>query len=174
LNRRSVLEPKLIESGIALVWSSFVLAISFLEAWVKFKAPFLRPYIAVDVGRHVFAALNAAELAFATSFWAGRLQCIFTGEIFFEKRFILPCIATSILFAEVLFVQPKLSLRTKTKILHGIESSDGTLTDEESAELQKLSNEVKGIVQLPSPKWHNVYALFELVKVLCLKYFVLL
>lgn len=63
-----------VQSAVALTWSGMVLGVSFLEAWVKFRASFLRKYIAVDVGRHVFAALNAAELALAISLWTNKLM----------------------------------------------------------------------------------------------------
>ena len=45
------------EMAIAYTWSSMILAISFLEAWVTFRAPFLSRFVAVDAGRHAFAAL---------------------------------------------------------------------------------------------------------------------
>ena len=44
-----------------------MLAISFTEAWVKFKAPTLSKAAAVDAGRHVFAALNAVESGLAVA-----------------------------------------------------------------------------------------------------------
>lgn len=50
---------------ISFVWLGFVGAISFLEAPVKFTAPSLTLAIGLDVGRHVFAALNKAEIAFS-------------------------------------------------------------------------------------------------------------
>jgi len=54
-------------SLLGTVWLSFVLAISFTEAWVKFKAPTLSKAAAVDAGRHVFAALNAVESGLAVA-----------------------------------------------------------------------------------------------------------
>ena len=62
-----------IQAATCLVWASFILAISFMEAWVKFRAPFLRKHVAVDVGRHVFATLNAVELGLTASIWLGRI-----------------------------------------------------------------------------------------------------
>jgi len=49
---------------ITFLWLGFVLAISFMEAWVKFRADIDRA-TALDVGRHVFAALNMVERLFA-------------------------------------------------------------------------------------------------------------
>jgi hypothetical protein len=50
---------------VTFVWFGFVAAISFLEAPVKFTAPSLTLAVGLDVGRHVFAALNKVEMAFA-------------------------------------------------------------------------------------------------------------
>jgi hypothetical protein len=50
---------------ISFVWFGFVTAISFLEAPVKFTAPSLTLPVGLDVGSHVFAALNKVEWFFA-------------------------------------------------------------------------------------------------------------
>jgi hypothetical protein len=60
-----------VEQPVALVctfiWIGFVCAISFLEAWLKFRAPGVTLPIGLGIGRLVFAALNRVEwvLAFA-------------------------------------------------------------------------------------------------------------
>lgn len=50
--------------AITFIWAGFLAAISFMEAPVKFTAPSLTLAIGLDVGRHVFAALNKAEWFF--------------------------------------------------------------------------------------------------------------
>jgi hypothetical protein len=47
------------------VWAGLVLGISFLEAPVKFTAPSLTRAVGLDVGRHVFRALNRVEVGAA-------------------------------------------------------------------------------------------------------------
>eukprot|EP00698_Gefionella_okellyi_P024503 TRINITY_DN866_c0_g1_i1.p1 TRINITY_DN866_c0_g1~~TRINITY_DN866_c0_g1_i1.p1 ORF type:complete len:143 (-),score=10.07 TRINITY_DN866_c0_g1_i1:743-1171(-) len=47
---------------LAAVWAGIVLGISFLEAWVKFRAKTLTRPVGLDVGRTVFKALNRVEL----------------------------------------------------------------------------------------------------------------
>jgi hypothetical protein len=42
-----------------------VAGISFLEAWVKFQAPSITLEEGLDVGRHVFGALNLVEIGWA-------------------------------------------------------------------------------------------------------------
>lgn len=51
--------------ALCFVWLGLVAGISFLEAPVKFTAPSLTRSVGLDVGRHVFAALNKVELMFA-------------------------------------------------------------------------------------------------------------
>ncbi|WP_297774860.1 hypothetical protein [Mycobacterium sp.] len=47
------------------VWLGMVLAISFLEAPLKFRAPNVTLQIGLSIGRLVFRALNTVEVAFA-------------------------------------------------------------------------------------------------------------
>jgi len=54
-------------SAVALtfVWLGMVLAISFLEAPLKFRAPNVTLQIGLGIGRLVFRALNSVEIVFA-------------------------------------------------------------------------------------------------------------
>ena len=49
------------------VWLGMVLAISFLEAPLKFRAPGVTTVIGLGIGRLVFRALNVAELVLAVA-----------------------------------------------------------------------------------------------------------
>jgi len=51
--------------GVACVWLGMVLAISFLEAPLKFRAPGVTLALGLGIGRIVFAALNRAEVVLA-------------------------------------------------------------------------------------------------------------
>lgn len=51
----------------AFTWTGFVCAISFLEAWLKFRAPGVTLPIGLGIGRLVFGALNKVELVFAAA-----------------------------------------------------------------------------------------------------------
>ena len=174
----------LAETALALIWSTMILSISFLEAWVKFRAPFLEKHIAVDVGRHVFAALSAAELALCGTFWGGRIwQCWKSGMLlrntayYCSRHFVLPALASVALFFQVLSVSPKLYARAKAKIVQGFpdESSQLYLSAAQAQELADISQQVKKNHQpLPSSRWHRVFALLEFAKVICLQTFVVL
>ncbi len=51
--------------AVTFVWIGMVLAISFLEAPLKFRAPNVTLQIGLGIGRLVFRALNSVEAAFA-------------------------------------------------------------------------------------------------------------
>jgi len=51
--------------AVIFVWLGMVLAISFLEAPLKFRAPNVTRQIGLGIGRLVFRALNSIEVMFA-------------------------------------------------------------------------------------------------------------
>lgn len=58
------------------IWIGFVSAISFMEAWLKFRAPGITIPLGLGIGRLVFSALNKVEWLFAiviivNIFWSG-------------------------------------------------------------------------------------------------------
>lgn len=65
------------------LWIGFVCAISFMEAWLKFKAPGVSLPIGLGIGRLVFNVLNKVEWVFAFAIIisllssGGRLQASF-------------------------------------------------------------------------------------------------
>lgn len=54
-------------TAATFVWLGMVLAISFLEAPLKFRAPGVTTVIGLGIGRLVFRALNVAEVVLAAS-----------------------------------------------------------------------------------------------------------
>jgi uncharacterized membrane protein (DUF485 family) len=51
--------------AVIYLWIGFVCAISFMEAWLKFRAPGVNLQIGLGIGRLVFNALNKVEWVFA-------------------------------------------------------------------------------------------------------------
>jgi hypothetical protein len=51
--------------AVTFVWLGMVLAISFIEAPLKFRAPNVTLQIGLGIGRLVFRALNTVEVVFA-------------------------------------------------------------------------------------------------------------
>ncbi len=63
------------------VWIGFVSAISFIESWLKFKAPGITIRLGLGIGKLVFNALNKIEWLFA--------GIIITCLLFVEQTFDL-------------------------------------------------------------------------------------
>jgi hypothetical protein len=181
----------MVETSLALTWSSMILTISFLEAWTKFRAPFLKKYIAVDVGRFVFAALNAAELGIVSSFWLHRtfqcyqIQKFLGGDLFYKGKsyyeqytFALPAVASLSLLLQVILVAPKLYRRAKRKILDGFDealpSVKVSMTVAEQAALTDIARDLRRVRKTPSRAWHSIYIILEMIKIGCLNAFVIL
>jgi len=51
--------------AVVFIWLGMVMAISFLEAPLKFRAPNVTPQIGLGIGRVVFRALNTIEVVLA-------------------------------------------------------------------------------------------------------------
>ncbi|MDI1233135.1 MAG: hypothetical protein PSX81_02510 [bacterium] len=77
----------------AFIWIGFVCAISFMEAWLKFRAPGVSMSIGIGIGRLVFSALNKVE-------WV--MILFITINFLLKKEFISG--GTSLLFAILLLL----------------------------------------------------------------------
>ena len=89
------------------VWLGMVLAISFLEAPLKFRAPGVTLQIGLGIGRLVFRALNVCELA---------LGGVVTASFAFDRPLFASAVAVGLavvaLLAQVLAVRPALTRRS--------------------------------------------------------------
>jgi hypothetical protein len=89
------------------VWLGMVLAISFLEAPLKFRAPGVTLQIGLGIGRLVFRVLNACELALAATVvgsFAARPPAVVVA--------VAAGVAVVTLLAQVLLVRPGLGRRS--------------------------------------------------------------
>jgi len=98
---------QLIEVAVPFVWLGMVLAISLLETPLKFRAPGITLALGLGIGRLVFRALNAAEIALlallSTAGLAGSMPSAGWGLV----------AALGVLLAvQVLLVRPRLDRRT--------------------------------------------------------------
>ena len=64
---------QVIGAGTAFAWLGMVLAISFLETPLKFRAPGITLPLGLAIGRLIFRALNAAEMTLAAMLLAALL-----------------------------------------------------------------------------------------------------
>jgi hypothetical protein len=96
-----------IAAAVVFAWLGMVLAISFLEAPLKFRAPGITLQLGLGIGRLVFRALNAVEIVLAAVVVAavaadppGRLAVAAVG------------VAVAVLATQSLFVRPRLRRRS--------------------------------------------------------------
>jgi hypothetical protein len=95
------------------VWLGMVLAISFVEAPLKFRAPGVTLRIGLGIGRLVFRALNVFEYVFAVVI----ATALFTHETPMALNVAL-CAAVGALLTQTIVVRPLLSRRTSA-VLEG-------------------------------------------------------
>lgn len=104
--------------GIAVaaifVWLGMVLAISFVEAPLKFRAPGVTLQIGLGIGRLVFRALNAIELALALV-----VAAAFVAAPPQPCAVVAAVVAAAMLLAQVLLVRPKLAKRSDAVLAGG-------------------------------------------------------
>jgi hypothetical protein len=97
------------------VWLGMVLAISFVEAPLKFRAPGVTLKIGLGIGQLVFRALNVFEYVFAIVIAAA----LFTHETSAAVNVAL-CAAVGALLTQTIVVRPLLA-RGSTAVLEGDE-----------------------------------------------------
>jgi hypothetical protein len=91
------------------VWLGMVLAISFIEAPLKFRAPGVTLQVGLGIGRLVFRALNGVELLLA----AGTVAA-FIGRPQSVSAMVAAAVAMTALLVQVLLVRPHLTKRSDT------------------------------------------------------------
>jgi len=97
----------------AFIWVGFVCAISFMEAWLKFRAPGIDLPLGLGIGRLVFAALNKVEWVLAT---AVLFNYLFAGNRDFQWHYILFFIALIVLILQTVYFLPALDARAELYI----------------------------------------------------------
>ncbi|WP_343576989.1 hypothetical protein [Mycobacterium sp.] len=106
--------------AVVFVWLGMVLAISFLEAPLKFRAPGVTLAIGLSIGRLVFRALNAVEVLLAIVI----LVAIMVSRPPVRVPAMLSvavAVAVVALAAQIVAVRPRLTRRSD-QVLAGIEA----------------------------------------------------
>ncbi len=93
-------------AAVPFVWLGMVLAISFLEAPLKFRAPGMTLPLGLGIGRLVFRALNAAEIALAALLTAAGVAAGMP-----TAGWLLLAGLAGLLAAQVLLLRPRLDRR---------------------------------------------------------------
>lgn len=172
-----------------MLWLGFVLAISGMEAWLKFRTLFVPRPLLLDVGRTVFPALNAVELALCGTAWRMLVKAatgtMTTGTSVAATTTRLVSVAfavpTTILVADVLFLTPRLAKQAKYAVYDYLCATNGKNKKNDNANFHEpsptsstnsaaflaLQEELNGQpVAKKKGKWHVVYVVLELCKVI--------
>src|SRR5690242_18087128 len=128
-----------VASALTFVWLGMVLAISFLEAPLKFRAPDVTLQIGLAIGRLVFRALNTVEVGFALI-----LVAIVVAGPTPTRVAVAAFVAVAALAIQMVAVRPRLTRRSD-QVLAGPPPDRG-----------------------PRSRAHYVYVGFEAVKVVAL------
>lgn len=100
---------------LPMLWLGMVVAISFLEAPLKFRAPGITVPLGLGIGRIVFKALNTVEAVLAVLLV---LACLVLGPA--TVVWVWLGVAVAVLAVQILVVRPPLSRRSD-RVLAGEE-----------------------------------------------------
>ena len=102
-----------VAAAATLIWLGMVLAISFLEAPLKFRADGLELRVGLAIGRIVFRALNIAEVI-----WAVVIAVCLTIAGPSGPVLVLAALTAVLLAVQLLVVRPRLNRRS-ARVLAG-------------------------------------------------------
>ncbi|MFI6172937.1 hypothetical protein ACIBCN_39595 [Nocardia sp. NPDC051052] len=94
-------------TAVVFVWLGMVVAISFVEAPLKFRAPGVSVAIGLGIGRLVFRALNSVEILLA-----GVVVAALVIDPPARASVVAVAVAVAMLLAQLVFVRPRLTRRS--------------------------------------------------------------
>lgn len=94
--------------AILLFWAGFVSSISFMEAWLKFRAKGVTLNIGLSIGKKIFASLNHVEWIFLICY---AFPGIYLLKFNIGLRTIFTLLVFTILSIQTFFVLPALNHR---------------------------------------------------------------
>lgn len=96
--------------GLLIFWAGFVSSISFMEAWLKFKAEGVTLNAGLSIGKKIFTALNRSEWSFLFIYTLLTHNYL---RIRLEGRPIVSLLILLILFIQTFFLLPALNNRVE-------------------------------------------------------------
>ncbi|WP_396928151.1 hypothetical protein [Mycolicibacterium sp.] len=96
-----------VAAAATLIWLGMVLAISFMEAPLKFRAEGLELHVGLAIGRIVFSALNSVEIVLAVVI----AVCLILGRLS-GPLVALGVVTVVLLGVQLGLVRPRLNRRT--------------------------------------------------------------
>jgi hypothetical protein len=121
--------------AITFIWVGFIGAISFMEAWLKFRAPGIDTALGLGIGQLVFSALNKVEIISAVMILLLSATSTEKSTLYIKRFFFF---AVVILVIQSLWLLPALDER---------------------------ANQIRAGVELAKSKLHLYYVIAEIVKV---------
>lgn len=118
-NSSRKLTPDKFSFFAASVWIGILLGISGMEAWVKFKAPYVKKSLKFDIGRMVFAGVNAIELGIFSTMASTEL--IKSSNKNINWLILVPGAA---LISQVLFFTPNLLSAAKARVISDMSKAE--------------------------------------------------
>lgn len=100
--------------AVTFIWLGMILAISFLEAPLKFRAPDVTLRIGLGIGRLVFRALNTVEVVFAVA-----ILVVIAAAPPAPRVLVASAVAPAVLAVQLAMVRPRLNRRSD-KVLAGL------------------------------------------------------
>ena len=94
------------------LWAGFVSAISFMEAWLKFRAPGVTRPVGLSIGRLIFSGLNKVEWGFGV---ACLLLLVFGNGFSFSGSYLL-LVPLLILVLQTSWLLPAMNKRAEAAI----------------------------------------------------------
>ncbi|TPE44066.1 hypothetical protein [Pontibacter mangrovi] len=107
---------------VTFVWAGFMSAISFMEAWLKFRAPGVTLHVGLSIGRLVFRGLNKVEWAFALV----ALALLLLGNGFGISPAFLLFASILILLLQTVWLLPAMDKRAES-VMAGVQVSKSVL-----------------------------------------------
>jgi hypothetical protein len=105
--------------AVTFTWLGMILAISFLETPLKFRAPGVTVPIGLGIGRLVFRALNSAEAVLAVTVTVTVAAVLSSAPV---SVLAFTAAADALLAAQTGVIRPRLSRRT-SQVLAGADQS---------------------------------------------------
>jgi hypothetical protein len=102
--------------AVLLFWAGFVSSISFMEAWLKFRAPGVTLPVGLSIGKMIFNALNRLEWVFL---FASVILIFISGKLKRGVFLYILIILTLVLLIQTFLLLPGLTDRANTIIEGG-------------------------------------------------------
>lgn len=144
--------------AVTFVWLGMVLAISFLEAPLKFRAPGVTIPLGLGIGRLVFRALNAVEAVLALAIV---VAVAVSGPSAAVVAFTV--VVVVLLVVQLAVIRPRLNRRSD-EVLAGARLDAGARAEAETP----TGTDVRTETEQPRSHGHLTYVACEVVKVIAL------